>query len=186
VVWSWRQTSGVERTVLHVFEGAAMELIRAASRSGRNVSDLRKLCVIADSLHLHFGDTFDRRKQLAQWTVRRDAHRRDAIERNFGLGRQPALQREAIAVVALDAGLIRQQRIWAGSACAAVVDWQSEHLLRVKRCRNRGRVGGDHWGGGLYFHRLRDRADFQREVHAQRLPRLEIEAGVLQGPESLG
>ena len=52
------ERSGVERAVLQVFEGGAVEIVGAAARSGGDIADLGELRVVADALHFHFGDAF--------------------------------------------------------------------------------------------------------------------------------
>jgi hypothetical protein len=53
---------GVERTILHVVVGVAVEGIGAAARRGSDVADLSEFRIVADALHLHLGDALGRRK----------------------------------------------------------------------------------------------------------------------------
>ena len=166
---------GVERAVLQVVEGAAVESVGAAARSGGDVADLSELRIVADALHLHFGDALRRRKELAERAVGGGAYGGDAVERHLRLRRQAALQREVVTVVALDSRLVGQEPQRAGAARSAVVRRQFQHLLRAERGGNRGTVRGDHGRHRRDADGLTDLAEIELHIDAHGLPGIQFQ-----------
>ena len=66
-----------------------MELIAAALRGNRDVTDLRKLGVVVELRHLKFTDQFGRWIHVAECAVLANVHRGGAVDGILHLRRQP-------------------------------------------------------------------------------------------------
>ena len=165
------EVEGIHGRVLRVPEEISMKFVRAAFRDSGHVAHLAVLGIIADALHLDFGDGFARRKGVREGRISGDVGDRNAIEGILRLRLNTALNREISVVVGLNSGQHLNELVGAGVSIRPDVGRQVEQFLRIERFLNYLCVGFDHaCFGRLDGDSLRHLTDMQFGVDAQGLP----------------